>query len=131
MMKIEPFALERYFARYEFTARHLLSCSDCESIPMAALLALADDATRDLWDNLRLGYTDSQGHPLLREAIAAIYDDIRPEDVLVTVPEEGIFLLMQALLNPGKAIPTLNRCAEFGAMHVKAGDLRFPHLERF
>jgi len=36
-----------------------------------------------------------------------------------------------ALLNPGKAIPTLNRCAEFGAMHVKAGDLRFPHLERF
>lgn len=37
----------------------------------------------------------------------------------------------KALLNPGKAIPTLNRCAEFGAMHVKAGDLRFPHLERF
>ncbi|BAN69353.1 FAD-linked oxidase C-terminal domain-containing protein [endosymbiont of unidentified scaly snail isolate Monju] len=36
-----------------------------------------------------------------------------------------------SLLNPGKAIPTLNRCAEFGAMHVKAGDLRFPHLERF
>jgi glycolate oxidase len=35
------------------------------------------------------------------------------------------------LLNPGKAVPTLNRCAEFGAMHVKAGDLRFPHLERF
>ena len=37
----------------------------------------------------------------------------------------------QGLLNPGKAIPTLNRCAEFGAMHVRAGDLRFPHLERF
>jgi len=37
----------------------------------------------------------------------------------------------QGLLNPGKAIPTLNRCAEFGAMHIKAGDLRFPHLERF
>lgn len=35
------------------------------------------------------------------------------------------------LLNPGKGIPTLNRCAEFGAIHVKAGDLRFPHLERF
>ncbi|MES9989508.1 MAG: FAD-linked oxidase C-terminal domain-containing protein [Candidatus Thiodiazotropha endolucinida] len=35
------------------------------------------------------------------------------------------------LLNPGKAIPTLNRCAEFGAMHVHAGKLRFPELERF
>ncbi len=34
------------------------------------------------------------------------------------------------LLNPGKAIPTLARCAEFGAMHVHAGQLAFPHLER-
>ena len=37
----------------------------------------------------------------------------------------------QGLLNPGKAIPTLARCAEFGAMHVHAGKLRFPELERF
>jgi glycolate oxidase len=35
------------------------------------------------------------------------------------------------LLNPGKAVPTLARCAEFGAMHVHAGELPFPHLERF
>jgi len=35
------------------------------------------------------------------------------------------------LLNPGKAIPTLSRCAEFGAMHVHSGDEKFPELERF
>ncbi len=35
------------------------------------------------------------------------------------------------LLNPGKAIPTLARCAEFGAMHVHGGQLPFPELERF
>ncbi len=35
------------------------------------------------------------------------------------------------LLNPGKAIPTLNRCAEFGAMHVHNGELAHPELERF
>jgi glycolate oxidase len=35
------------------------------------------------------------------------------------------------LLNPGKNIPTLQRCAEFGAMHVHAGQLPFPELERF
>ena len=35
------------------------------------------------------------------------------------------------LLNPGKAIPTLNRCAEFGKMHVHAGALKFPELPRF
>ena len=35
------------------------------------------------------------------------------------------------LLNPGKAVPTLQRCAEFGAMHVHDGKLSFPELERF
>ena len=35
------------------------------------------------------------------------------------------------LLNPGKVIPTLQRCAEYGKMHVKKGLLPFPHLERF
>ncbi|WP_166364983.1 glycolate oxidase subunit GlcD [Pseudomonas akapageensis] len=35
------------------------------------------------------------------------------------------------LLNPGKNIPTLHRCAEFGAMHVHMGKLPFPELERF
>ena len=35
------------------------------------------------------------------------------------------------LLNPGKAVPTLHRCAEFGAMHVHNGDLPFPDLPRF
>jgi glycolate oxidase len=35
------------------------------------------------------------------------------------------------LLNPGKVIPTLHRCAEYGRMHVKRGLLAFPELERF
>jgi len=35
------------------------------------------------------------------------------------------------LLNPGKAIPTLARCAEYGAMHVHAGKTAFAHLDRF
>jgi glycolate oxidase len=37
----------------------------------------------------------------------------------------------QGLLNPGKAVPTLHRCAEFGAMHVHEGRLPFPDLDRF
>ena len=35
------------------------------------------------------------------------------------------------LLNPGKAVPTLRRCAEHGAMHVHRGEEKFPELERF
>jgi glycolate oxidase len=37
----------------------------------------------------------------------------------------------EGLLNPGKAVPTLRRCAELGAMHVHRGELPFPELERF
>ena len=35
------------------------------------------------------------------------------------------------LLNPGKAVPTLHRCAELGRMHVQGGALPFPELPRF
>lgn len=35
------------------------------------------------------------------------------------------------ILNPGKAIPTLHRCAELGAMHIHRGQLPHPELERF
>ena len=37
----------------------------------------------------------------------------------------------EALLNPGKAVPELHRCAELGAMHVHHGQLPHPELERF
>lgn len=37
----------------------------------------------------------------------------------------------KGLLNPGKGVPTLHRCAEFGAMHVHQGKLPHPGLERF
>jgi glycolate dehydrogenase FAD-linked subunit len=36
----------------------------------------------------------------------------------------------KGLLNPGKAIPSLRRCAEFGAMHVHRGKLPYPQLDR-
>ena len=35
------------------------------------------------------------------------------------------------LINPGKAIPSLHRCAELGAMHVHRGQVPFPDIERF
>lgn len=37
----------------------------------------------------------------------------------------------QGLLNPGKAVPTLHRCAELGAMHVHNGQLPHPDIPRF
>jgi aspartate/methionine/tyrosine aminotransferase len=100
-MNVEPFLLERFYARHEFTARYLLSSSDCEALALSELLAMADDEAARLWEQLRLGYTESPGHPLLREEIARSYAGLRAADVLVAVPEECIFLLMHALLRPG------------------------------
>ena len=37
----------------------------------------------------------------------------------------------EGLLNPGKAVPTLARCADYGAMRVHGGKLPFSHLPRF
>jgi len=100
-LQIPSFELERYFARYEFSARYLLSSSDCEALTLEELLRMAGDQTRRLWEGLKLGYTESAGHPRLRAAIADLYRGLGVEDTLVAVPEEGIFLLMHALLKPG------------------------------
>ncbi len=69
---------------------------------MADLVALADDETAALWANLRLGYTEAPGHPLLRAEIATLYDTIEADDVLVFAgAEEAIFCLSNVLLGPG------------------------------
>jgi aspartate/methionine/tyrosine aminotransferase len=101
-VQIADFALERYFARWEFNAQYMLCASDVEGYPMAELLALADDETRALWDALQLGYTESTGHPLLRREIAALYDTIAPEEVLTFAgAEEAVFCLMNVLVGAG------------------------------
>ena len=97
-MRIADFALERYFARWEFAAGHLLCASDVQPYPMAELLGLADDETRGLWETLQFGYTESTGHPLLRREIAALYDAIEPDEVLTFAgAEEAIFCLLNVL----------------------------------
>ena len=101
---LAPFLLERVFAKYEFSAEHLLCLSDCEPLAMAELLALAGPEERQLWENLSLAYTESQGLPALRREISSKYDTVRPEEVLVAVPEEGIYITMRALLRPGDTV---------------------------
>jgi aspartate/methionine/tyrosine aminotransferase len=101
-VRIADFALERFFARWEFAVEYLLCASDVEGWAMADLLDLADDETRAMWDGLKLGYTESTGHPLLRAEIAELYEHIEPDDVLTFAgAEEAIFCLITALLGPG------------------------------
>jgi hypothetical protein len=55
IMKIKPFQIERFFARYEFHTPYLLSSSDCESLSIQELLSLEEDATEQ-FQHQWLGY---------------------------------------------------------------------------
>ena len=101
MTRLPDFRLETYFSRWEFAARHHLTASDAQTMSMAELLALADDEDRAAWDTLTLGYTETFGDPLLREAIASTYERVGADDVICFAgAEEALYLTMQVLLGP-------------------------------
>ena len=99
-MKINDFKLERFFAKYEFTAPYILCASDCESFKVEELFKLDENAEKD-FKKLWLGYTESLGNPSLREEISKLYPHSEPEHTIVfSGAEEGIFAFMNALLDP-------------------------------
>ena len=99
-MQITPFRIEQYMAKYEFTAKYLLSSSDAESVTIADLLAFEPGA-HDAFLKHRCGYTESPGAPWLREALAPIYSSIASDQlIVVSAAEEAIFLFYHALLTP-------------------------------
>jgi aspartate/methionine/tyrosine aminotransferase len=101
MRVLRPFALEVFFSKWEFTARHHLCASDMQSMTLSELLALADAGDRAAWDALYLGYTETWGSPGLRDTIAGTYENMAPSEILTFVgAEEGIFAAMHALLGP-------------------------------
>ena len=80
--------------------------------------------------SVRLGGTVTGEHGVGVEKLSSMCVQFSPEE------REAMFGVKRAfdetgLLNPGKVIPTLQRCAEYGRMHVKKGLLPFAHLERF
>jgi len=100
-MNLPPFKLERYFAKYEFNTEFLLCSSDCEAMPITDLLAFEPDAAQK-FQQVWLGYTESQGSPALRREICKLYETIEPEDILVhTGAEEAIYLFMHAAFKEG------------------------------
>ena len=100
-MQISPFRLERYFAQHEFTAPYLLCSSDCESFSVGELLDLSGES-RDRVHDVWLGYTESQGAPLLRQDIASLYTTMQRENILVhSGAQEAIFIFANAVLQRG------------------------------
>jgi len=107
-MEIAPFLTEHFFAQYEFTTPYQLCNSDCETITIEELLKMAEVPLEQL-GQLPLGYTETLGHPKLREAIAETYSRANTDDVVIlATPVEGIYLVARAALNPGDEVIVLS-----------------------
>ncbi|MDH3648544.1 MAG: aminotransferase class I/II-fold pyridoxal phosphate-dependent enzyme [Saprospiraceae bacterium] len=100
-MKLKDFAVERYFAKYEFTVQYMLSSSDCDGYSMNYILDLASEKEIEQWNNLKLGYTETLGSVPLRQSIIQHYQTIQLDEIIVSSPGEANFILMNILLNAG------------------------------
>ncbi|MEJ0048368.1 MAG: FAD-linked oxidase C-terminal domain-containing protein [Rhodospirillales bacterium] len=79
---------------------------------------------------VKLGGTITGEHGVGVEKINQMCIQFRPDELEVFHAVKRAFD-GDGLLNPGKAVPTLARCAEYKAMHVHGGKLPFPDLPRF
>ncbi len=96
---MRDFALETFFSKWEFSARHHMTASDAQSMSIAELMTLANRPMEELGE-LHLGYTETWGAPLLREAIASTYDSLNASNVLCFAgAEEGVYTSMRVLLD--------------------------------
>ncbi|SVE43180.1 uncharacterized protein METZ01_LOCUS496034, partial [marine metagenome] len=82
-MKFEPFAMERWQSTYEHAVRFNLSESGVEPLTLGELLELVGLDAGELHGTL-IEYNPSDGSPALRSAIAEMYPDATPGNVLVT-----------------------------------------------
>lgn len=111
-IKLNIFKLEEYLGKYEFSAQYLLCCSDAESFALSEILAYASSEDMKLWDQLRLGYTEVQGLPILRQTVAdELYPDLDEENILMFAgAEEGIFCVLHILIEAQDHVIILTPC---------------------
>jgi aspartate/methionine/tyrosine aminotransferase len=113
-MRIEPFRIEHYFAKYEFSAKYLLASSDAESRTIRDVLDLEPGSHKKFLQQW-CGYTEVPGAPDLREVIAGTYTRITPDQVLVlSCAEEGILVIYHALVNAEDHVIVETPCYESG-----------------
>jgi glycolate oxidase len=80
--------------------------------------------------SVRMGGTITGEHGVGVEKLNSMCVQFSPEERAAMLAVKHAFDPL-GLLNPGKVIPTLHRCAEYGQMVVHAGKTAFPELERF
>ncbi len=110
-MNVSPFKLEEFWKIYEFNTPYLFCPSDAEPWSLNDVLDLADSESKKLWETLSLGYTETEGFPLLREEISRLYTRVNRDQILTFAGgEEGIYCAMKALVFPKDHVVVVTPC---------------------
>lgn len=103
-MRIPPFGVERWFVRYESRVSTNIAESCVQPFTVAELCSLCGVDPGEL-AGARIGYAGGLGSEELRAAVAELYPETGPENVLITTGAiEANFLVAQALLEPGDSV---------------------------
>jgi aspartate/methionine/tyrosine aminotransferase len=110
-MKFPTFKLEEFWKKYEFSTPYLLCPSDAETWCLDEILELADPESKQLWNGLKLGYTEVQGLPILREEISHLYTSLQSDQILIFAgAEEAIYCAMKVLIEPKDHVIVVKPC---------------------
>ena len=100
MSFLPDFKLETYFSKWEFNTKFNLCASDTESLDLKYLLSICSKDEKKLWDDMRLGYTETFGSDILIDSISKTYDKVDKKDILTFAgAEEGIYISMNSILS--------------------------------
>lgn len=129
--------IERLSAEYGLSVANVFHAGDGNLHPLILFDANAGDTERAealgaaiLELCVKVGGSITGEHGVGREKINQMCAQFNSDELTLFHSLKAAFD-PKGLLNPGKNIPTLHRCAEFGSMHVHHGALPFPELERF
>ncbi len=99
---VRDLELATYMAQLHDRTTHHLSASECETLGLAELLAMADAEDAERWATLKLGYTDPIGASWLRAAAAAGCERLGLDNIVCFAgAQEALYAAMHALLSPG------------------------------
>jgi glycolate oxidase len=131
-------AIEQMQSKYGLRCVNVFHAGDGNLHPLILFDAEAPDEMRRcelfgadiLETSVHLGGTVTGEHGVGVEKLNSMCVQFSPAERAQFLAVKQAFDPIE-LLNPGKVIPTLHRCAEYGKMHVRRGMLPFPDLPRF
>src|ERR1700733_2919459 len=131
-------AIQQMEVKYDLRCVNVFHAGDGNLHPLILFDAASADEMRRcelfgadiLETSVRLGGTVTGEHGVGVEKLNSMCVQFSPAERAQFLGVKRAFDPLE-LLNPGKVIPTLHRCAEYGKMHVRRGMLPFPELPRF